>query len=108
MNDLIKQCRYYKEEVECPESIKEKGMSTIWYYEQIWVEREELRDEGHFNIIEYIRAGLKDFNTDDGTPLTLKSLLYNRYTHWSGGYGIESDTRNFKDWYLNNYIKFQD
>jgi hypothetical protein len=107
MNDLIKQCRYYKGEEECPKSIKEKGMSSMWFYEQIWVEREELRDEREFNTLEYIRAGLKVFNADDGTPLTLKSLLFNRCTHWSGGYGIESDSRNFKDWYLKNYLMFQ-
>lgn len=105
MNDLIKYCRYYKGEKECPESINEKGKSNIWFYEQIWVEREDLRDENEYNTLEYIRAGLKDFNVDDGSPLTLKALLFNRHTHWCGGYGLESDTKNFKEWYINNYLK---
>jgi hypothetical protein len=104
MNNLIKHCRYYKGEKKCPKKIEQIGMSNIWYYEQLWGENEELRDEKGFNTEEYIRFGLKDFNIDDGTPITLKSLLFNRYNHWSGGYGIENDIKSFKNWYSNFYI----
>ena len=103
-NELIKYCRYYKGEKKCPESIVKKEMSNIWYYEQLWVEREEFRDETTFNTVEYVHYGMKDFNADDGTPLTLKALLFNRHTHWCGGYGRESDTKNFIEWYNNYYI----
>lgn len=104
LNNLIKQCRYYNGEKECPQIIQEKEMSTIWYYEQIWVEREDLRDEKGFNTEEYIHYGLTDFSPNDGTPISLKALLFNRHTHWCGGYGAESDIKNFKEWYNNSYI----
>lgn len=102
MKALIKQCRYYKGEKECPKSIDKKGMGGIWRYEQMWVEREELRDEKGFNTEEYIHYGLKDFMADDGTPISLKALLYNRYEHWSGDYG--NTTEGFKAWYKGYYI----
>lgn len=102
MNELIQQCRYYKGENECPKSIEEKGMATIWFYEQIWVEREELRDENGYNALGYFSDGLKDFNRNDGTPMTLKALLFNRYSHWSGGY--ENLAEGFKKWHERNYI----
>lgn len=100
MKALIKQCLYYKGEKECPKSIDEIGMGNIWNYEQMWVEREELRDEN--KLAEYIRAGLKDFNADDGTHITMKALLFNRYEHWSGGYGNTAE--NFREWYKGYYI----
>ena len=103
MNELIQQCRYYQGEEQCPKSIEKKGISNIWFYEQLWVEREELRDENGYNALGYISDGLEDFNQDDVTPITLKALLYNRHTHWCGGYGIESDTKSFKKWYEENY-----
>ncbi len=104
MNNLIQYCRYYKGEKKCPKKIEQYGMATIWYYEQLWVERDDLRDENGFNTGEYIHYGLKDFNTNDGTPITLKSLLFNRHNHWSGGYGMESEVKKFKEWYNNSYI----
>lgn len=105
--DLIKQCRYYNGEKECPKTIEEKSLANIWDYEKMWVESAKLRDENGYNTLEYIGCSMKDFNTEDGTPVTLKALLYNRHTHWTGGYGIESDTKNFKEWYINSYLKHQ-
>ena len=102
MNELIQQCRYYKGEEQCPKSIEKKGRGTIWHYEQMWVEREELREENNGHLNEYNRYGLKDFNVDDGTHITMKALLFNRYSHWSGGYENLAD--GFREWYDNKYI----
>lgn len=104
MNELIKKCRYYKGEKKCPSSLEKKGLSNIWYYEQIWIEREDLRDENSTNTKEYISLGLEGFNADDGVPISLKALLFNRHSHWTDGYGIESDENNFKEWYFNFYL----
>lgn len=104
MNQLLKYCRYYKSEEKCPESIEKIQMGTIWFYEQLWVESDELRDKNGYNTREYIAHGMQDFNTDDGTPLTLKALLYNRHTHWCGGFEIENDKRSFMEWYNKYYI----
>lgn len=104
MNSLIESCRYYKGETECPACLTEKGLASLWFYEQIWVESEDLRDENGENTVGYINYGLKDFNKDDGTPLSLKALLFNRHTHWCGGWGKENDIKSFKEWYNNSYM----
>ena len=103
MNNLLTFCRYYKGEEECPAELKETGASNFWNYEKYWVDSEDLRDEKGYNTKGYIEHGLKDFCSDDGVPITLKALFYNRYSHWVGGYGIEEDVKNFKNWYLENY-----
>lgn len=105
MNNLLKHCRYYKGEDDCPESISNAGDCSLWFYERVWVMQESHRDEKDFDTLEYIRYGLKDFNTDDGTPITLKALLFNRYCHWIGGWGMENDVKGFKEWYIDYYLK---
>lgn len=102
MNDLIKHCRYYKGEDDCPEDISKVGNGLLWEYEQFWVIRDEFRDEKGYNTTGYIYYGLKDFNADDGVPITLKALLFNRYCHWCGGYG--NDAEEFKEWYKNYFL----
>ncbi|MCK9436101.1 MAG: hypothetical protein M0Q12_02700 [Synergistaceae bacterium] len=101
--DLIKYCRYYKGEKECPESIKAKEASSSWFYEKLWVERDELRAEKGYNTTGYIQYSMQDFNADDGFPITLNALLFNRHCHWSG-YGMENDKKQFIEWYLKHYL----
>lgn len=105
MNELIKKCRYYKGEKECPSSLEKQGVSSIWYYEKIWTEREDLIDETGVNTREYISVGLEGFNVNDGVPISLKALLFNRQSHWTGGYGMENDVKSFKEWYFNSYLE---
>lgn len=62
-----------------------EGKCLYWDYERIWVENESFRDENSGNVGEYTRYVLKDFNVDDGTPITLKAILFNMYNHWNGG-----------------------
>ena len=58
MNELLKFCRYYKGETEVPPKINKKGKAILWNYEQLWVERDEFRDENNYNTQEYINFGL--------------------------------------------------
>lgn len=106
MEDLIKLCRYYKGEKECPEKLNKEGYGTIWFYEQIWVQNPDFRDEtddiDNINFYGYKHAGLIDFNVGDGVPVSLKALLFNRYCHWSG-YG--DPIIGFKRWYFEFYLK---
>lgn len=104
MNDLIRKCRYFKGEPKCPSYLYEQDKANIWDYENLWVESEYHRDENNDNTREYLHYGLGDFNREDGTPLTLKALLFNRYTHWVGGYSIEEDIKGFKEWYREHYL----
>lgn len=104
MRELIQFCRYYKGERNCPSEIEKKNKSFMWFYEKLWVEREELRDENGHNATEYKQYKLAAFNKDDGTPMTLKALLFNRHNHWTGGWGMENDVKSFKKFYQNYYI----
>lgn len=101
--ELIKQCRYYKGEKECPNDKREDEM--LWFYEERWctfcIERPEYIEE---IIKDYNNTPFSDFSNTDGVPLSLKALLFNRYCHWSGGYGLDVDNQGFKDWY-NTYYK---
>ena len=98
--DLIKFCRYFKGEAE---PSKETNV-LFWEYEKVWVELSEnpKEDSENFKMVgnwldDYLRAGLSLFKNDDGVPITLKALLFNRYTHWM------QTNDGFKEWYINQY-----
>ena len=73
--------------------------AIAWKYECFWVEKnveENMKDV--FEANEYYAEELKGFEPNDGTPIGLKALLWNRYEHWSFG-TLES----FKEWYRKYY-----
>jgi hypothetical protein len=105
MNELLRYCRYYKGEDDAPSEINQSEDASLWSYEKLWVEREELHGENSCNIIEYARYGLENFNKEDGVPMTLKALLFNRHSHWAGGYGKDEEMTAFKEWYNSFYLK---
>ena len=95
-NYLLKYCLYYKGEKECP---KDDKNSLFWWYEFDWIERMSKDNSDISNMLEYyIRVGLSTFQMFDNTPITLKALLFNRYSHWTMG-----DIDGFKEWYLTAY-----
>ncbi len=53
-----------------------KSAITAWNYERCWVIKGGFYRDG---IQEYIAYGNEDFCADDGTPISLKALLWNRY-----------------------------
>lgn len=100
--ELIKFCKYYKGEKECPytnDSPEDSMKRHFWNYESYWVDSDDkIRSEN----VGLLRAyGLEDFNANDGTPISLKALLLNRWGHWEGLYDIEG----FKKWYLADYLQ---
>ena len=102
-NQLFKFTQYYKGESDCPNSCKHP---IFCCYEQIWVENEEERAEDHPRVLEYKRYVLPFYNEEDGIPLSLKALLYKRYTHWSSGScTIEDEVRGFKEFLQENYLR---
>ena len=80
MKDLIKYCRYYKGEDEIPLEISKNGDGMFWFYEKLWVEREDLHGDDTRNMIEYIRSGLEDFRKEDDVPITLKKHYFSTGT----------------------------
>ena len=52
-------------------------------YEECWVrfhfnENDYLKNE----TMSYIKEGLGDFCAEDGVPISMKAILYNRFCHW--------------------------
>ena len=101
-NDLLKFCKYYKNEKENP--YKKSVAGYFWDYEKKWIELSIENGDSMANIIEeYVDYGLADFNMQDDTPLSLKAVIFNRFLHWLGGYGVNEDKENFKVFYNNKY-----
>lgn len=107
--ELILDCRYYNGEEEFPDSLPEEK-AIFWDYERVWI-RWNL--EGFDRLQEDIDYFTEVYDlphllpSDDGTPLGLKALLFNRYDHWVGIYGSQSRedyALNFKSWYIREYI----
>ena len=86
----LKHCFYYGKNV--PEDC---GAHIGHQYEGCWV-RFHFDDDYLLNeTLFYIREGLGDFCTDDGVPISMKAILYNRFCHW--GWCETPDT--FRSWY---------
>lgn len=101
-NPLHPFTRYYKGPGTEPGDA-ENNKRLIWGYEQLWVENEEERSEDHPRMLEYVHDVLPLFNEDDCIPNSLKALLYNRYTHWMGGYSLEQDVQEFRKFLYSQY-----
>lgn len=89
----LKHCFYYGKNI--PEDC---GAHVGHMYEENWVQFHFNDDDFLLNeTINYIRAGLGDFCADDGVPMSMKAILFNRFCHW--GYCETPDT--FREWYGN-------
>ena len=87
----LKHCFYYGKDI--PEDC---GAHVGHQYEGYWVRFHLNNDDYLLNeTLCYIREGLGDFCADDGVPISMKALLYNRFCHW--GWCETPDT--FRSWY---------
>lgn len=78
--DYLHFCRYYRGENDSP--YKSGIKPLLWDYERVWVEWSLNKDDSLGQMLtDYLRAGLRQFEVMDYTPVTLKALLYNRYDH---------------------------
>ena len=81
--ELIKQCRYYNGEEECP--YKDQNKSMLWFYENCWVNEQTNDDNIGFDagrIYDYKELGLESFEAQDNIPISLKALLFDRFAKW--------------------------
>lgn len=85
-SDLLQYCRYYKGERENPYKGKDQNKTMLWLYERTWVHdtmaviaRGDANASESRSLDEYTAVGLAEFENADGVPITLKSLLFNRY-----------------------------
>lgn len=99
-NPLAK-CRYYKGEKSNNFDGDGTNKNLFWGYEKLWIER--YRNDSQWaqnDLMDYIAMGLMDFNADDGTPITLKTLLFNRFCHWE----YVPTAEGFKRFYIQSYL----
>lgn len=98
---LLKQCRYYKGEKENPFEGINQNKAMFWFYEQYWVSQSErgLPPIDSVTLAEYEACGLKSFSINDGVPMSLKAVLFNRFMHW-----FESTPDEFKKFYKEQYL----
>lgn len=96
IRERIASCRYWHGEEWCDELFAS--------YERKWVYLiEEDPKYLEYLISGYIQRGLELFSLNDGVPMGLKAMLFNRFEHWSSGY--EDTASGFKDWYREQYLK---
>ncbi len=103
LEQLIGYCRYYKGENECPENCKKKD---AWKLEKDWcfhMQNENFKGMNDRLIFSYKKAGLEEYRVRE-CFISLMAYLFNRHCHWFGGYGIEEDVKDFKEWYEEYYI----
>lgn len=99
---LFDYCRYYKGEKECPFDAEQ---ALLWDYERRWCKVQNDKDSSMNDMLnEYNISGLCSFEPYDGTPVSLKALLFNRFCHWSSG-AMHECIEPFKKWYVDTYKK---
>ena len=87
----LKHCFYYGKNV--PEDC---GAQMGHIYEESWFGFHFERDDFLISAtLNYIRDGLGDFCANDGVPISMKAILYNRFCYW--GWGETPNT--FRSWY---------
>ena len=109
-SDLLKFCRYYKGEEENPYENINQNEAMFWFYEKSWISfitgsyGNVSAERNAKNLIseyltDYLNSGLANFSFNDGIPLTLKTLLFNRYQHWNMS-GVDGFMKFYKKEYL--------
>lgn len=92
---LLEQCHYYKGEVIPP---FENGKGLWWDYERCWVDFNLEKSTFLAQDLDwYKREGLSNLCPYDGVPMSMKTLLMNRYFHWGCGHETMD---SFREWYI--------
>lgn len=95
---LLKFCRYYNGDKDCKST--DTDIQTLFNVERMWVERMKAEDSDFDALLdEYITLGLTSFSETDDVPVTLKALLFNRFTQYNDRIDVEA----FKKWYKKHY-----
>lgn len=100
-DELSDKCRYYAGEDEFPED-GDEYYYDFWAAERAWFEFEMQHQPIIDEYVKFYHAnGLADYHTNDGTPESLKALLFNSYSYAKNGV---VDIPGFKNWYEKEYM----
>lgn len=99
--ELILDCRYFNGEEDPPEGINE----LMWGYEEAWVgmmlnDLPRLQKLIDYYTKQYDLPSILPYE-NDGTPIGIKAILWNRLDHWSY---VSANADEFKEWYQEHYI----
>lgn len=102
-SDLLKSCRFYRGESSNPYEGKDPNKAMLWFYEMGWVKMAESGKSPASSemLRDYEFLGLKSFRADDGVPVSLKALLFNRYAKTA--YSQRDAVEPFKAFYEKYY-----
>lgn len=76
---LLKICRYFNG-MPKPEDNLGQNEQMLWWYERKWLFESMRGCDFKQYIAEYKRTGLESLCSDDGIPIELKALLFERYS----------------------------
>lgn len=93
------ECMKYEYTLPHDEVTRLSNASTSWRYERFWVEQKYNKTDFDFKVVEddYLNR-FHHFEENDGTPIDLKAILWNRFSHWTSG-----TPEDFKEWYTSWY-----
>ncbi|MCQ2208438.1 MAG: DUF3806 domain-containing protein [Paludibacteraceae bacterium] len=101
-DELSEKCHYYAGEDEFPADADERYYD-LWAAERAWFEFEMQHQPVIDEYVKFYRAnGLADYHKEDGTPESLKALLFNSYSYAKNGV---VDIPGFKRWYEKEYLQ---
>ena len=100
MENLLKYCRYYNGESECPfESGPERG---YWLIESAWVQHFGLQTDSEANsIIRFCKSPFHNINIHDGIPISLAAAILDYFEKKNEGVYHEDEFLR----YYENYKK---
>ena len=94
---LFDYCRYYKKN----NTTTNAYIEMFIICEDVWCNFMKTNNDSLNEMLsEYLRVGLADFQQYDGTPITLKAVLYNRFRQ----YYEHSTIEDFKKFYIEQYV----
>lgn len=98
--ELLSKCKYF-DGMPQPADTLAQNEQMLWWCERKWL-FESMKGYDFSGIIkEYNIAGLKEFHGNDGVPIELKALLFNRYGMCS--YSMEQAANSFRNFYTKYY-----
>lgn len=101
--DLLRFCRYYRGEPKNPYEGRDQNKSAFWDYERFWVLEASKREPNFSEVLDnYIACGLNNFSFNDGVPMTLKALLFDRYAKTA--ISMREAAEHFKEFYVREYL----
>ena len=96
--DLLKFCQYYHGENACKST--DKDVLMLFNIERMWIDRMTSEESDFEELLdEYVTFDLTEFRETDDVPVTLKALLFNRFSQYNDRIDVDA----FKTWYKKYY-----